>query len=166
ARTLGDAALLGPHGLAPGIVMQALEGMALALALHDELDAARHALAFARAQRAGLPASIASLDLVRLAGRLAIYAGDLKEAEELLSEAFARFQALHAPELAALVGVELVGLALLRRRQRSATRLAPLTATLARLEEALPAASRAVLGDFVATLEAGAGSAERARAVA
>ncbi|HZF13533.1 MAG TPA: hypothetical protein VFE33_32470 [Thermoanaerobaculia bacterium] len=163
AQTLGAAALLGPHGLAPGVVVHALEGMALALALHDQLEAARHALAFARRQSAGLPASIPRLDLVRLAGRLALYAGDLQEADELLSEAFSGFQELKAPEPGAVVGVELVGLALLRRRP---TKLAPLTAALAQLHEVLPAASQAVLGGFVAALQAGAGSIERARAIA
>jgi len=163
AQDLGAAALLGPRGLAPGVVVQALEGMALALVLHDQLEAARHALAFARHQRAGLPASLPSLDLVRLAGRLAVQAGDLKEAEDLLTEACSGFQVLQAPEQAAVAGVELVWLALLRRRP---AKLANLAALLARLHEALPAAPQAVLGEFVAALQEGEGSAESARAVA
>jgi tetratricopeptide (TPR) repeat protein len=147
-QAFGAAALLGPRGLAPSALVRALEGLALGLTLGGELDQARHALAFARQQFAGPPASIESLDLMRLAGRLALEAGELEEAGDLLGQAFAGLREL-AVHRAAVAGVELAWLALLRR-DRSA--LAAVTADLLACHTALPARPRAVLGGFLAAL--------------
>ncbi len=163
AFAFGSAALLGPRGLAPAVVLRALEGLALAHTLADRVDQARHALAFARQHRAGLPASAESLELVRLGARLALEAGDLEEAGELLAEAFPGLCRLAAYQPAAVAGVEQAWLALLRRDARE---LAAVATELAALGEQLLPAPRAILTGFLAALAEDTATVELARATA